>query len=233
MANLVYEPDAAIEAANLKGKLIIRGLPQNQCRYIVLIDHDLRVQTVAIRGTANKENAWVDADTIKLLDPTLRINIHRGFQRATDELYTDIIPFLQKDYKTRITGHSLGGAMACVLMMRLMHDGYRVAQVVTFGQPKVTNDEGGQQYAAAPYLRVIDDEDIVPRIPPSDVVFDWSGPYNHFGPEIVLSTGTTFTYSPVPQPQPLASNDSWKNLTAKSLQDHQMKNYLDRLRGLR
>lgn len=212
---------------------IIRELPRSEGRYLLVFDHDERVQTVAVRGTANRRNAELDLYSIKIFDPVLGVYVHKGFKDAADEFIEDVFPFLQTDYRTFITGHSLGGAMACLLMMRLLEDGIPVQEVVTFGQPKVTNETGGEKFAAAPILRIINNGDIVAQIPPSNLVFDLSGTYEHFGPEIVLSTHRTYSFSPVHQPKDLLTDENWKNIKLTDLLDHQINNYIARLKALK
>src|SRR6476659_8685516 len=122
-AGNAYEPPEAIEAVYGKTNVVVRDLAGSEGRFFISFNDADRTQTIAIRGSANKQNAWVDVDSLKIFDPRLKIYLHTGFKRAADELYAAAAPLLRKDYKTRITGHSLGGAMACILMMDLLHDG--------------------------------------------------------------------------------------------------------------
>ena len=46
-----------------------------------------------------------------------------------------------------ITGHSLGGAVACLLALRLKGHGYNIEQVTIFGSPKFTDKRGAEQIA--------------------------------------------------------------------------------------
>jgi hypothetical protein len=133
------------------------------------------------------------------------------------------------DYKTRITGHSLGGAMACIFMMDLVHDGVAVDQVVTFGQPRVTNDQGGRGFAGAPYLRIINDQDLVPQVPFSNLFYDLSGTYEHFGPEIALQADGKWTCSNMHVPRDFLTRGNWKQIDLENATDHQVKNYISRI----
>jgi triacylglycerol lipase len=228
-AGNAYEPNAVIEEAYGKANVVIRDLPGSSGRYLIYVNDADRTQTIAIRGSVNKQNAWVDVDSLKVFDPRLKIFLHTGFKRATDELYTDAAPFLRNDYKTRITGHSLGGAMACIFMMDLLHDGVPVDEVVTFGQPRVTNEHGGRDFVRARYLRVINGQDLVAQAPPSNVVFDLSGAYEHFGPEITLQADGKWTYSATQISRDFVTNDNWKQVDLENATDHQVKNYIDRI----
>jgi hypothetical protein len=228
-----YEPAGVIEADYGQAKVIIRDLPASNGRYFIYLDHAGRTQTIAIRGSANKQNAWVDIDSLKIFDSRLKIYLHMGFKQATDELYADAVPLLRKDYKTRITGHSLGGAMACIFMMDLLHDGIAVDQVVTFGQPRVTNDQGGRGFAGAPYLRIINDQDLVPQVPFSNLYYDLSGTYEHFGPEITLQADGKWTYSAMHVPRDFLTLGNWKQIDLENAIDHQIKNYISRITAVK
>jgi hypothetical protein len=232
-AGNAYEPTAVIEAAYGKANVIVRDLPESSGRYFIYLNHADRTQTIAIRGSVNKQNAWVDIDSLKIFDPRLKISLHTGFKQATDELYADAVRFLRKDYKTRITGHSLGGAMACIFMMDLLHDGVPVDQVVTFGQPRVTNEQGGRDFGGAPYLRIINDQDLVSQAPPSNIAFDLSGTYEHFGPEITLHTDGKWTYSATHVPRDFITHDNWKQVDLEDATDHQIKDYINRITAVK
>jgi len=232
-AGNAYEPTAVIEEAYGKANVVIRDLPGSNGRYLIYVNHADRTQTIAIRGSVNKQNAWVDVDSLKVFDPRLKIFLHTGFKRATDELYADAVPFLRKDYKTRITGHSLGGAMACIFMMDLLHDGVPVDEVVTFGQPRVTNEHGGRDFSSARYLRIINDQDLVAQAPPSNVVFDLSGAYEHFGPEIALQADGKWTYSTTHISRDFVTHDNWKQVDFENATDHQIKNYIERITAVK
>ncbi len=232
-AGNAYATVEEIEKTYGKKNVVVRDLPGSEGRYFIYFNHKEKTQTLAVRGTANKANALVDLDSIKVFDPRLNIFIHRGFLKSADALYADALPLLQPDYKTRLTGHSLGGAMACLLMMTLIHEGYPVEEVLTFGQPKVTNEQGGREFSKAPLYRIVNDNDIVAQVPPSNVIYDLAGTYEHFGPEITLLGDNKWSYSPVHIPQDYVTNNNWKTLTAAHGTDHQIKNYIERIKGLR
>lgn len=228
----VYLPEAELAKKYEKDSVIVRDLPGTDGRYCVFFDHKRKIQTIAMRGTSNKTNIYSDVNTIKLWDPKLRMFLHNGFKLATDDVYADLKPILNADYKIRISGHSLGGAIAVILAMDLVADGYKVDEVLTFGQPKVTNDEGGKNFMV-PYFRVINAGDVVAQVPPSTIVFDWSGPFVHFGPEITLLADKQFTYSPIHNPRDLLADDLWKTIKPADIKDHQIQNYVDKIKALR
>jgi hypothetical protein len=57
-------------------------------------------------------------------DRQLDIDLHTGFYLAAEDVYQAIAPHLHKNYQTRLTGHSLGGAIAVILMMFLKEENY-------------------------------------------------------------------------------------------------------------
>jgi hypothetical protein len=228
-AGAAYDVPTEIESTYGKTNVVVRDLPDTDTRYFIYFDRDNKTQTISVRGTTSKINAWSDVNSIKVPDATLGIMLHRGFKVAADAVYADMAPLLQRDYKTRITGHSLGGAVAAILMLDLIKDGYHVEQVITFGQPRITNEAGGKNVPTG-YIRIINDQDVIAQLPPVNLVYDLSGPYAHFGPEIVLHPNNTYTYSPVDTPRDVFSNDAWKNVDPDQVLDHQIKNYIDRIK---
>ena len=230
-AGHAYETDATIESVYGKSNVVIRDFSDLNIRYFIFFNKSKRTQTISIRGTANKSNAWADIDSLKVLDIRLNIFLHKGFKLAADQIYADAGPYLHKKYKTRLTGHSLGGAVASILMMNMIHDGYQIEQALTFGQPKITNENGGTEFNTAPYFRIINGQDLVPQVPPSNLLYDFSGPYQHFGPEITLLADKKWTFSPVHNPKDLLTNGNWKQLDLENGTDHQIKNYIERLKS--
>ena len=101
--------------------------------------------------------------------------------------------------------------------------------MLTFGQPKVTNEAGGAAHAADPLFRIINDQDLVAQAPPSDIVFDLAGAYEHFGPEISLRADGKWTYSATPIPREFLTHDNWKQVELENAIDHQIKNYISRM----
>lgn len=92
-----------------------------------------------------------------------------------------------------MTGHSLGGAARAIVLMWLKEDGFKLGQTIAFGQPKVTNHDGVLKYRTLPLLRYVNDGDPVPLLPPFELFTTLDeGPYQHFGPEVVLENGPDY-----------------------------------------
>jgi len=97
--------------------------------------------------------------------------VHRGFlgafQAIDAKLRTALTPFAGRP--VLVTGHSLGGALAVVAAAE-WRDHVDVARVYTYGQPAVGNKDFCtylEQYYAGRYYRFVNDDDIVPRVPPN------------------------------------------------------------------
>jgi triacylglycerol lipase len=190
LAQAAYGDAAAVRAlVGPDARIHVQDLPGVESRYFLAVSSG--AQILGVRGTANLRNAVIDSQVADELDPVLGIRLHRGFARATQAVLADALPRLDKDRPVRLVGHSLGGAEAVILGMHLVRQGYRVERIVTFGQPQVTNRRGGDAFADLPLLRISDDRDMVPFLPPAEAV-PFLNSYRHFGPEIVLYGGSDY-----------------------------------------
>ena len=89
-------------------------------------------------------------------------------------MYPDVLKEVKRlkglypSYAIKTTGHSLGGALAQLTAMELVHSGYSVS-MINFGQPRV----GESNYAAFSntklpnQYRVVHNKDMVPHNPTS------------------------------------------------------------------
>jgi triacylglycerol lipase len=173
-------------------RLFIQEVRNSEINVIVELDDATKTQWIAVRGSSNLKN-WVlnfrylqRSFDKNFSDRKITIDLHTGFYLAADEVYQAILPYLKKNYKTRLTGHSLGGAIAVILMMLLQEDGYQLEKCITFGQPKVTDKKGAQTCKNLPLLRVINDDDIIPLLPPGTLLTRLQGGYHHFGERIAF-----------------------------------------------
>lgn len=103
--------------------------------------------------------------------------VHVGFLDGITDIEAVMQSFSQAARHCRhvwVTGHSLGGAMAIVAAARLKLSGIR-SSVYTFGQPRMCSSGFGDRFATelpGRFVRFVNQNDIVPRIPPA---------YTHFG----------------------------------------------------
>mgnify|MGYP001818785213 CR=1 FL=1 len=195
-----------------------------EVQYFLETDAQQKTQTITIRGTSNKANRLEDIDIDKVPDPILGINLHKGFREDALALRADVTPHLRKDYKIRVTGHSLGGAVAAIKAHMLFQDGYNVTRLVTFGGPKVTDVDGKNAIQdGIDVTRVVNEPDIVPTVPPQGLSI---GGYQHFGPEVILRPGREYVFLPDHDANRLSIGDLWRNLDFLSVEAHPMNVYL-------
>lgn len=186
---------AYLESPELEGEfgdsvLVLRELASSRVQ-IALIE-DRGVQWITIRGTANPKNVVVDGRIKVVREPRLGAYFHGGFLRASQEAHDAIRSELDPEREVRITGHSLGGAVALILAALLSEDpaGYDLGRTVTFGQPMVTDANGVKVLRNIQLLRVVNRLDPVAILPLilSRTHFEFPPTifYRHVGPQMTL-----------------------------------------------
>ena len=182
------------------------------------------------RGARNRRQAeFLRRRSVAIRDDrSIDIPVHAGFDAVAEAIYVDLKPYLKPDYKTYLTGHSLGGAIAALLAVYLMEDGHNVVRVVTFGQPRFTTAVGVERLSL-PILRVVDENDMVPMLPPATSRHPTYGPYEHVGPEVILLEGPRYVYLPSHDANRIAIWELWRSTAFADLPDHKMDKYLLRL----
>ncbi len=232
-AALVYETDAAIKQKSPAGTTIsfMVETPRGVKAYVEA-DDAKKIQWVVVRGTSTLENVKLNVDYNKVVDGRLQIPLHKGFADTALQVYAFAKPLLRPGYEVRVTGHSLGGAAAVIVMMLFKEDGVKLGQAMTFGQPKVTNRAGVEKYRGLPLLRFVNDKDPVPLLPPLDIstILD-EGPYKHVGPEVVLKDGAHYAYFSDAQAERFSVISFWNNLGRQEVPDHSIANYLQSLQA--
>ncbi|HEY6552143.1 MAG TPA: lipase family protein, partial [Vicinamibacteria bacterium] len=232
-ASAAYGDEAAIRAAIGPGPaLTVANLHGVDVRAFIEVDEAKRVQWLAVRGTANLENAAEDADYTKVPAPELGIPVHTGFAADARAVWSFARPLLRPGLETRVTGHSLGGAVAVLLAMRLRVDGVPLGHVITFGQPKVTTEVGVARFRDLPLLRVVNHDDPVPLLPwetPGAVV---GGLYRHLGRELRLSNRGTFELFAEHSAERYLLTSFVARLGREHPEEHEIARYLGRIETL-
>lgn len=229
-SNAVYLPEAdiqkLIESTNYE-LTHYRNIEDLQVTYIVVTNHSKKQHTVAVRGTSNVENALIDISLKLVLDKQLGIRLHNGFAMVAKSIYAELKPFLNKDYAINTTGHSLGGAVALILAIHLDQGQFNVAQVTTFGQPKVTDFQGANQLKNLNIDRIVMPRDLVPLVPPFDPLdINNIEIYWHAGKEIILLDDTRYSIVGGVDAMLRATKFTQQLLDQQNISNHQMLHYI-------
>ncbi len=149
---------------------------------------------ISFRGTQpDSAKDWLtDMDVI--LRPFIAGRIHLGFYDALDAVWDDLLAALDK-YRTNaqslwVTGHSLGAALACVCVARLLLEERRpVNNLYTFGQPRTGDVDFANRFDAEfgdKTFRFVNDCDIVTRLYPRVLGFSHADQMMFFDDKAVL-----------------------------------------------
>lgn len=195
-------------------RLDLVDLPKTGNRYMVGTLDSARKQEVWIRGTVNIRNALSDLQLARHRSVALGINLHAGFEHMAEAVHDDIVPRLRRDYDLVIFGHSLGAAEAVILSMLLHEEGYRVTRIYASGQPRLTDAAGAAKYGFLPILRIINDGDPVPFLPPRSVP-SARDPSVHLGMALVLLDGPYYCLISEDRGNEVLASPFWNTLTAE------------------
>ena len=219
----VVGPQPALTTSDLRGVDV---------RAFVEVDERQRRQWVVVRGTANLLNAAEDADYTKVNAPELGIVVHQGFLDDAEAVWSFARSLLKPGLETRITGHSLGGALALIIAMRLHTQGFPVSRIVTFGQPKVTNEAGVDRFRDLPLLRIVNHDDPVPLLPWETRGAAQDGFFRHLGSELWLTDRGTWEFFTEPQAERYVLTSFAAHVGRENPLEHEMARYLAKLEAL-
>ncbi|MEL7356367.1 MAG: lipase family protein [Cyanobacteria bacterium J06560_6] len=160
---------------------------------------------LAFRGSQEPKD-WLTNVTAQLRNFTVRKDgvtslssyqgrVHTGFflawasienavQRQIARWKTDMLAQGKPLPPLYITGHSLGGALATIAAAALSDNGIQVAGVYTFGQPRVGDRTFVNQLntqTKGRVFRFVNNNDIVPHIPPPFSILNPTRLYGHMG----------------------------------------------------
>lgn len=233
LANAVYSDRDKIDAELTRQGYTLQkyaNVPGYAVTWFVAVNDSTKTQVIAIRGTSNIENAFVDVALQLMDDKKTGVKLHQGFSRSAGDVYEQVLPLLHRDYHIITIGHSLGGAIANILAMYLDVDKFNVEKVVTFGQPKVTNVGGARKFAHLDVTRVVTPKDVVPLVPPLDPMSIMSMDiYWHMGKEILLLDGNEYAELEGMKSMLRATKFVTTIPDENNLLHHMMSEYLERL----
>ncbi|MDE2019389.1 MAG: lipase family protein [Patescibacteria group bacterium] len=211
---------------------------------VTLIQGQIGVKIVAaFKGSSTPQDFIQDAKfDLRMLgysNAAHPVRVHAGFLEdisAIDTGVTQQVRGLMNRFPTAklwITGHSLGGALALLYAVEAVRLGLPIAWVYTFGQPRVGDAAWAAMYGGflgRKTVRVVDENDIIPRTPPWLMGYRHAGnlaliePWNHlaWNPGLLrkLASDTTGLYEGVMQRQDVL------------IRNHFIEQYIARLRVL-
>lgn len=149
---------------------------------------------LACRGTEPTDinDVKADADAAFAVIETVG-RVHRGFNTEVDDLWPRLKDTLgATDKNVWFCGHSLGGAMATISAGRCYHDALPIepSGLFTYGSPRV----GDKQYinwCTFEHKRFVNNNDIVPRLPPRLFGF------RHHGEDIYINRKGRIHWKPL------------------------------------
>jgi triacylglycerol lipase len=160
---------------------------------------------VAFCGSESFQDWWTNLTFVAETGPFPGSEVHKGFQDALVPTLVRIASDAQK-YNPKalkniwIAGHSLGGALAVLLTAMLIADDIPVAGLYTYGAPRVGNNKFEETFNARfnPAYRVVNQDDMVPHLPPEFLGF------SHTGQRVLFTRDGTRT----------EDRDTWKKFQA-------------------
>lgn len=166
-------------------KSIRRGPRETLRRYRPVTEHTPagicarsgNVLYVVFRGTRSggeKIKNWMAQKQDAVFDDLEGGRVHRGFHLCYASVRPAIRDFLEmnagKDKTIRVTGHSLGGALASLAALDIATGGlpYRTLEAYTFASPRVGARKWSEYYAAksSATWRIANRKDPVTKVPP-------------------------------------------------------------------
>lgn len=194
-----------------------------ETRFMLLTDHAQRRQTLALGGTNTYRQWQFDALTVPSYQEDLGAAVHAGWNLLAFVVIDNMLAELRTDYTLTVTGFSLGGALSAITAQYLQLAGYQVTEVVTFGQPRVTDAPGVAAFVDLPITRFVNDGDPFPHMRPSD------GGAAHFGRMVLLYTGPFYAYVPAGDPRLEAGARPFDAFLEPEFEYHSENLYIERL----
>jgi hypothetical protein len=127
------------------------------------------------------------------------------------------------------------GAVALILEMILDTKAYLIDEVITFGQPKVTNFSGSLKFSHLNITRIVTPNDVIPLLPPVDPVDLVKLDLSIFWPqgrEIILYENKQYTEIRGLKSLLRASKFFTTTPSPKNLSSHNLRTYIKRLRTM-
>lgn len=207
---------------------------------VLVVDRTAYV-VIAFRGTTDLRDWITNAKFVRALlveeSDGSRCEVHGGFLVAYESIIEKLSEVLRQlavaDRPVFVTGHSLGGALAILAALELKRQMFTVAQVYTFGQPRVGNAGFAQLYNWSlqdQTFAVVNECDPVPLLPPLLMG------YRDCGTEIFLRKDGAVQVDPFIGWEVFAdlmgAVNSWRNYRLGLLPNHFIAHYQETLSKL-
>jgi Lipase (class 3) len=119
-------------------------LNQRECYYLYyeMKPNGMILQQIFCRGTTLWDDMITCLQCWMVYDDDCQCYIHKGFRNHAERILRDVIPLLidptlsSSRATIEVCGHSLGGAVATILSIKLRRLGYNVVRLTTVGEPR-------------------------------------------------------------------------------------------------
>ena len=211
---------------------------------------------VAFRGTESLRDWMTDAKA-RLVPAGRRggrngrgARVHRGFVGALDYVWDDVAACI-KDFRgddgngagdrgrpVWLTGHSLGGALAILAAQRLAVARIPVKGLYTFGAPRAGNSafaEALDRRLKRRAFRVVNNEDIVTRLPPRLLGYRHAGTVIYFDDKGAMHRGIRRWHVALNRwasatRRACARHDELRTRNPNSAADHSLDRYIENIK---
>ncbi len=194
-----------------------------ETRFMLLTDHAQHRQTLVLGGTNTTRQWQIDALTLPAYQDDLGAYVHLGWNTMSFLVINTMLPKLRADYSLTVTGFSLGAAMSAIVSKYLTLAGYPVTEVVTFGQPRITDTDGIAVFDDLPITRFVNAGDPFPHMKQAD------SPAAHFGRMVVLYNGNRYAYVPDGDPRLQADTRAFDEFAQVEFDFHSENLYVERV----
>lgn len=156
----------------------IGNMNQRECYYMYYEIHSNgeTQQQIFCRGTTLFSDILTCLQSWFDYDQELGCRVHHGFNEHANRIVEDVIPLLvppNNKSTVEVCGHSLGGAVAMLVAIKLRKRGYHVSKVTSVGGPRfcrgLEERDMLEQYLPDRTIRIEDDMDLVTYLPPQGV----------------------------------------------------------------
>ena len=142
--------------------------------FLVLDERKKRI-VLAIRGTQDSRDVVTDMLAVAAPFTCNGVpgSVHQGFKAASDIIFANVFGHIQTlkeqhpDYPVRVIGHSLGGAVATLIALKLK-DTFPCVRAVVFGSPRCISESLVAESKQC-VTCFVNANDSVPRVKPNEI----------------------------------------------------------------